>query len=280
MRKLKIGLAAVVLSLGMTGIVSAEELKPLGDPDNIYKNYGWTWPTSGTGSRTISSKYGVPRKGERNPYHVGIDISVKQKPVYAVADGKVVKSGEFRDGTQVIIIAHDDTAIDGTPLYTRYLHLEENSLLVRKNDTVYEGDKIATSGNTGGVPYHLHFDINEAESEYPIFNDRKEETINPAYFWPRFIDSFTLSSSNDVEENEICHEPEDFDNPDFFFDQILIDYVGEKEFDNWFDSLDVSDRTVTKLKSDFNISDDEVEKIFEIAEEKAKEKAKKKKKSQ
>ncbi|WP_289141451.1 hypothetical protein [uncultured Brevibacillus sp.] len=115
----------------------------------------------------------------------------------------------------------------------------------------------------------MHFDINDAKSQNPIFTDRKEETINPVYFWPRFISSFALSTSKDVEENEIVHEHGDYDNPDLYFDQILINYVGEKEFDNWFNSLDESEQTVTKLKSDFNISNDEVEKVFEEAKEKA-----------
>ncbi|MDR7317017.1 M23 family metallopeptidase [Brevibacillus nitrificans] len=257
----------------MAGIVNAEEVKPLSDPDNIYEDYGWTWPTSGTGYRTISGDYGEPRSGERNPYHVGIDIAVNEKPVYAVADGEVVMSGKFSDGAQVIVIEHDDTSINGTPLYTRYLHLKLGSRLFDQYDSVSEGDRIATSGNTGGVKAHLHFDINEDEDTSPEFNDSVEDTIDPAYFWPHFIDSFALTSKSDVETNE--HDDHaDYEDPDRYFDQILINYVGEKEFDKWFDALEESERTVTKLKSDFNISDDEVEKIFKEAKEKAKKKRK------
>lgn len=257
----------------MAGIVNAEEVKPLSDPDNIYEDYGWTWPTSGTGYRTISGDYGEPRSGERNPYHVRIDIAVNEKPVYAVADGEVVMSGKFSDGAQVIVIEHDDTSINGTPLYTRYLHLKLGSRLFDQYDSVSEGDRIATSGNTGGVKAHLHFDINEDEDTSPEFNDSVEDTIDPAYFWPHFIDSFALTSKSDVETNE--HDDHaDYEDPDRYFDQILINYVGEKEFDKWFDALEESERTVTKLKSDFNISDDEVEKIFKEAKEKAKKKRK------
>ena len=258
MRILKSVLASTIMVAGLTGIVSAKEVKPLADPDDIYGNYKWTWPTSGSGSHVITGKYGELREGERNRYHVGIDIGVYEKPVYAVADGEVVKSGQFNDGAQVIIIEHDDTATNGNQIYTRYLHLKAKSRLVKTNDRVSEGEKIATSGNTGGVKHHLHFDINDDEDESPEFNDNVEDTINPYYFYPHDLDRFAFVAS----EQHADHVHGNYDNPDNYFDQLLIDYVGEERFHEWFESLEQSERTVTNLKRYFNLSDEDVENVF------------------
>lgn len=87
-------------------------------------------------------------------FHKGIDFSVPEDtPVYAAADGKILRS-EFTtngDGNN-IIIDH------GGELMTLYTHLNER--LVQEGDEVKAGDLIGYSGKTGNATgATLHFEV-------------------------------------------------------------------------------------------------------------------------
>ncbi|MFA9557487.1 hypothetical protein ACERII_09295 [Evansella sp. AB-rgal1] len=53
-----------------------------------------------------------------------------------------------------------------------------------------------------------------------------------------------------------------FDHPEFSFEQILIDYVGEDVFYEWFHSIELPERTMTNFKKYFDLSDGELNKAF------------------
>ncbi|MDR1953134.1 MAG: peptidoglycan DD-metalloendopeptidase family protein [Clostridiales Family XIII bacterium] len=85
--------------------------------------------------------------------HTGLDISCRYVPVYASDGGKVIFAGNRGDGYgKMIKIDH------GGGRVTLYAHLSGFSVSV--GQSVYQGQKIATSGNTGNsTGPHLHFEI-------------------------------------------------------------------------------------------------------------------------
>lgn len=114
-------------------------------------------PKIGTGSfsvplsrsYTVSSKFGM-RWGRQ---HTGIDLALPTgSPVIAADGGKVIFSGSNGTYGKLIIIDH------GANLKTYYAH--NSKLLVSKGDSVYKGQKISESGNSGrSTGPHLHFEV-------------------------------------------------------------------------------------------------------------------------
>ena len=75
-------------------------------------------------------------------------------PIYAVADGRVVYvGGELSGFGNMVIVKHDETFL------TAYAH--NNTMLVKENDVVRQGQQIATMGNSGADRVMLHFEIRE-----------------------------------------------------------------------------------------------------------------------
>ena len=86
--------------------------------------------------------------------HYGLDFATKTgTPVYAAANGYIIFSDFTTDDGNMVIIGHSDGFI------TVYKHCK--SLLKGSRQSVYEGEQIALSGNTGRLSYgpHLHFEI-------------------------------------------------------------------------------------------------------------------------
>jgi lipoprotein NlpD len=83
----------------------------------------------------------------------GIDISGKSgDPVLAAADGKVVYSGAgLRGYGNLIIVKHSNTYL------TAYAH--NQTLLVREDQSVKKGQKIAEMGNSDSEQVKLHFEL-------------------------------------------------------------------------------------------------------------------------
>jgi len=102
----------------------------------------WRWPSSGTVTRTYSASV-----------HKGIDIGGKRgDPIYAVADGVVVYAGTGIVGFgELLIVKHNDTYLSA------YGH--NDRLLVRENEAVRAGQKIAEKGSSGTDTVKLHFEI-------------------------------------------------------------------------------------------------------------------------
>lgn len=88
-----------------------------------------------------------------NQNNKGIDIAgTMGDPVIAAANGKVVYSGSgLRGYGNLIIIKHDDVFL------TAYAH--NRTLLVRENENVRAGQKIAEMGNSDADRVKLHFEL-------------------------------------------------------------------------------------------------------------------------
>ncbi len=105
-----------------------------------------TWPLKGTLTSTFGSRDGRQ--------HDGIDIgATRGTPILAAADGKVVFSDWGPKGYGLmVIIKHPNH------LTTVYAHNSKN--WVKKNDTVKQGQRIASVGTTGrSSGPHLHFEV-------------------------------------------------------------------------------------------------------------------------
>ncbi len=101
-----------------------------------------TWPAQGA----ISSAFDDSK-------NKGIDISGKAgDAVWAAADGKVVYAGSgLRGYGNLVILKHNNTFL------TAYAH--NQTLLVREDQSVKRGQKIAEMGNSDSEQVKLHFEL-------------------------------------------------------------------------------------------------------------------------
>ena len=83
----------------------------------------------------------------------GLDITGKSgDPVLAAADGQVVYAGSgLRGYGNLIILKHNNTYL------TAYAH--NKALLVKEDQRVKKGEKIAEMGNTDADRVKLHFEV-------------------------------------------------------------------------------------------------------------------------
>lgn len=103
---------------------------------------GFIWPASGS----VLAGFDESR-------NKGLDISGKAgDPVLAAADGRVVYSGAgLRGYGNLIILKHNDTYL------TAYAHNQK--LLVKEDQNVKKGQKIAEMGSTDADRVKLHFEV-------------------------------------------------------------------------------------------------------------------------
>ncbi|MEJ8835945.1 peptidoglycan DD-metalloendopeptidase family protein [Ramlibacter sp. AN1133] len=119
---------------------------------------GWAWPTPGAAAILA---------GFDEQKNKGIDIGGRPgDPVLAAADGRVVYAGAgLRGYGNLIILKHNNTYL------TAYAH--NQSLLVKEDQTVRKGQKIAEMGATDSDRVKLHFEIR-----------RQGKPVDPMRFLP------------------------------------------------------------------------------------------------
>lgn len=116
----------------------------------------WMWPSSGsliTGYDELKSK--------------GLKIAGKLgDPVYASADGRVVYAGSgLRGYGNLVILKHNETYL------TAYAH--NHTLLVKEDQTVRKGQRIADMGSSDAERVMLHFEVR-----------RNGKPVDPAKYLP------------------------------------------------------------------------------------------------
>ncbi len=112
---------------------------PARDPD---EDLNWTWPAAGAVATPFDdAKY------------KGLEISGKAgDPVLAAADGRVVYAGSgLRGYGNLIIVKHNATYLSA------YAH--NQTLLVKEDQVVRRGQKIAEMGSSDADRVQLHFEI-------------------------------------------------------------------------------------------------------------------------
>ncbi len=118
----------------------------------------WAWPTSG-GASVVA--------GFDEQRNKGLDIAGKPgDPVLASADGRVVYAGAgLRGYGNLIILKHNNTYLSA------YAH--NQTLLVKEDQTVRKGQKIAEMGSSDADRVKLHFEIR-----------RQGKPVDPARYLP------------------------------------------------------------------------------------------------
>jgi lipoprotein NlpD len=118
----------------------------------------WAWPTAG--GTTIVAGFDEQR-------NKGVDIAGKAgDPVLASADGRVVYAGAgLRGYGNLIILKHNNTYLSA------YAH--NQTLLVKEDQTVRKGQKIAEMGSSDADRVKLHFEIR-----------RQGKPVDPARYLP------------------------------------------------------------------------------------------------
>lgn len=121
--------------------------------------YGFAWPYGG--SYYISSGFGYrihPTLGY-SKLHGGIDITgsgAYGKPIYSIADGKVILSSYNGSYGNCIMVDHG--TYNGNSIISLYAHCA--SLYVSVGQNVSKGQQIGTVGSTGrSTGAHLHFEV-------------------------------------------------------------------------------------------------------------------------
>ncbi|MEX8495454.1 peptidoglycan DD-metalloendopeptidase family protein [Sphaerotilus sp.] len=105
-------------------------------------NVNWMWPAQGA---VVASFEDTRSKGVAIGGKLG-------DPVYAAADGRVVYAGSgLRGYGNLVIIKHNET------LLTAYAH--NQTLLVREDQVVRRGQKIAEMGSSDTDRVKLHFEV-------------------------------------------------------------------------------------------------------------------------
>lgn len=114
-------------------------------------------PTIGSGkfAKPVSRGYTISSPFGRRwgSFHTGIDLAMPSgSAVFAADGGTVVFAGRQSSYGKLVVISH------GGNTESYYAH--NSSLLVKRGDKVFKGQKIALSGNTGrSTGPHLHFEV-------------------------------------------------------------------------------------------------------------------------
>jgi lipoprotein NlpD len=119
----------------------------------------WHWPTQGKIIEPFSQADGGNR---------GIDLAGDHgQAVYSSAEGRVVYAGNALHGYgHLLIIKHNEDWLSA------YAH--NDTLLVREQQTIKAGQKIATMGSSGTHSVRLHFEIRY-----------KGKSVNPLHYLPQ-----------------------------------------------------------------------------------------------
>jgi lipoprotein NlpD len=112
--------------------------EPAADEDAV----SWMWPTEGK----LASGFDEAKKG--------IDIAgTSGQAVFAAASGKILYANSIRGYGNLVIVKHTNN------LLSAYAH--NKTILVKENQMVIKGQKIAEMGNTDTDAVKLHFEIRQ-----------------------------------------------------------------------------------------------------------------------
>ncbi|VEB95634.1 Murein hydrolase activator NlpD precursor [Cedecea lapagei] len=151
--------AATVVTAPVTAPVVSSTEPTVSSTSNSSPISTWRWPTDGK----IIENFAATEGGNK-----GIDIAgSKGQAIIATAAGRVVYAGNaLRGYGNLIIIKHNDDYLSA------YAH--NDTMLVREQEEVKAGQKIATMGSTGTSSTRLHFEIRY-----------KGKSVNPLRYLPQ-----------------------------------------------------------------------------------------------
>lgn len=143
------------------------------------------WPIDG--KFTITSKFGWrthPLTGIRS-HHNGADLYRQLQPTWIEAplDGKVVDVGFNTAAGNYVVIQHK---IRGRFYCTKYMHMKNGSVHVRRRQRVKAGQPIGKMGSTGAsTGIHLHWELFKGKTYR--WSAVGLHFIDPIPFWKALI---------------------------------------------------------------------------------------------
>lgn len=148
--------ASVTPLVGLASAVPSSAAPTVGAPALADDEIGWIWPSNG-----------VVLAGFDEIKNKGIDIGgMAGDPVLAAADGRVVYVGAgLRGYGNLIILKHNSTYL------TAYAH--NQTLLIKEDQAVRKGQKIAEMGASDSDRVKLHFEVR-----------RQGKPVDPAKYLP------------------------------------------------------------------------------------------------
>jgi len=175
---------------------------PVNEGTPFNKDVPKTWYTTVWSGRYSGSDPTI--RCERTGGHPGLDIRDRygvengDLGIYAIGDGVVVKRGPVVGWGNLIVIQHDQVAGYGT-VYSIYAHLDSSEDKIKRGKVgkifVQRGEKIGTMGGSGGVPRHLHFQIDRKWSGKP--------------YWPKYTDNKGRTVPYPSKKTKKCNEIDD-----------------------------------------------------------------------
>jgi lipoprotein NlpD len=145
------------VAVATTPAVIPAPVQPSGSTSAVSEDdIPWIWPSSGS---LISGYDEAKSKGLKIAGKLG-------DPVYASADGRVVYAGSgLRGYGNLVILKHNETYL------TAYAH--NQTLLVKEDQTVRKGQRIADMGSSDADRVMLHFEVR-----------RNGKPVDPAKYLP------------------------------------------------------------------------------------------------
>ena len=138
----------------------------------------------------LTSKFGWRNIQGNREWHQGVDLASTGKvPIYASADGVVIRAGVLGTYGNVVMIQH---TIGGKRYDTNYAHLD--SFSVKKGQKVKAGQQIGIMGNTGrSFGIHLHFEIHNG-----AWKSGQPNAVDPMKFISLNEEELTLSQYKEI----------------------------------------------------------------------------------
>ena len=144
---------------GPTAVTSPVIAPPAATPTkSLPDEPNWIWPTA---SNTVLAGFDESK-------NKGLDLGGKVgDSIFATADGKVVYAGSgLRGYGNLVILKHNDTFLSA------YAH--NQTLLVKEDQSVVKGQKIAEMGQSDSDKVKLHFEIR-----------KQGKPVDPAQYLPK-----------------------------------------------------------------------------------------------
>jgi hypothetical protein len=150
----------------------------------------------------VGSSWNEDRGSGDNPAqtgpHTGIDQSVQNQPVGPMYGTARILREEDRGtaGGKALTIRYYNSAT-GKTFYSLYYHLSAFSANFPENSTPAVSDTVATSGQTGGVPLHLHYELLDSiPGDVGSVNYDLRVGVNPANYVQLGPSSSTIQKFN------------------------------------------------------------------------------------
>ena len=133
----------------------------------------------------LTSSYGWRYIFGSRSFHKGVDIAkTGAVNIVASAAGTVSFAGPLSTYGNIVRVIHK---IGGKTYETNYAHLRDNSIKVKKGDTVKQGQVLGLMGNTGrSTGQHLHFEIHDG-----LYAAGQPNAVDP---WPFIKGNTTVQS--------------------------------------------------------------------------------------